>query len=98
MEKKPKIYCYALPWTNGDVMAVSIAEDGTELALHQSSNVQWAKHDLGYERSKWRHEAYENHYPDGFELEWVDDVTGHEGLQAALERHRAKPALEASIA
>jgi len=34
------------------------------------------------------HESYENHYPKGFELEWVDDPDNHLGVKAAYARNQ----------
>jgi hypothetical protein len=56
----------------GDVMGFAIAEDGTGLARHLSSDVSFSKHDMGL-TSDWKHEEYEKHYPNRYELEWVDE-------------------------
>lgn len=73
----------------GDVMGYALAEDGTGLASHLSSNEDFSKHDIGL-TSNWHHEAYEEHYPDGFELEWVDDPENHELFNAAYELNKQK--------
>jgi hypothetical protein len=52
---------------------MAIAEDGNVLAKHLSSNTHWAKHDIGI-TSDWKHNYYKAHYPDGYELVWLDDV------------------------
>lgn len=67
----------------GDVAGYALAEDGTVLASHISSNESFSKYDLGF-NSERHHEAYKEHYPDGFELEWVDDPESHEGFKAAF--------------
>ncbi len=101
---KPKIYLTCFPTgggsgrvhgsrPGGDVYASALAEDGTGLAGHLSSSVNFAKHDIGL-TSDWQHDAYREHYPDGFELEWVDDAATHEGWQAALVLNRAKQEAE----
>lgn len=81
----PKIflYCYPAPnWGEHDVIGYALAEDGTVLASHISSNKAFSQHDMGL-TSNWKHEAYEKHYPEGFELEWVDDPDNHPGVAAA---------------
>ena len=72
----------------GDVMGYALAEDGEGLASHYSSSVSFSKHDMGL-TSDWKHENYKAHYPDGFELEWIDeaDLGKHEGFQAALKKN-----------
>jgi len=88
-----KIYLYCVPYhflRDGDVLGFAVAEDGRGLASHLSSGVDFSKHDMGL-TSDWKHVHYTREYPDGYELEWVDDVDNHAGLQGALqlnaERH-----------
>lgn len=71
----------------GDVLACALSEDGTVLAEHLSSSVDFAKHDIGL-TSDWKRDRYRAHAPDGFELEWVDDRKTHAGWLAALGRNR----------
>lgn len=73
----------------GDVLGFALAQDGTGLAEHLSSNASYAKHDLGL-TSDWQHEKYRAHYPDGYWLVWVDDPASHVDYQAALALNRAK--------
>lgn len=95
-----KIYLAAIPLgtgsgrvrgstPGGDVIGNALAEDGTGLAAHLSSSVAYAKHDMGL-TSDWKHDIYREHCPDGFELEWVDDVETHDGWRAALALNREK--------
>jgi len=69
----PIIYLFATTWSSkcGDVVGYAVAEDGHCLAQHLSSSINFAKHDMGL-NSTWKHELYYKHYPDGFELKWVD--------------------------
>jgi len=81
----PKIFLYCYPvqgWRANDVIGYALAEDGAWLASHRSSNKSFIKHDMGL-TSNWKHESYEKHYPEGFELEWVDDPDNHPGVAAA---------------
>jgi hypothetical protein len=80
-----KVYAFQNFVGGGEGPGIGIAEDGTVLAEHWSSNPYWAEHDLGA-RSNWKHELYAAHYPEGFEVEFVpaDKVDAHEGLQRAL--------------
>lgn len=80
----PKIYVFVNGrFANGDVISQAIAEDGTPLGSHLSSNESFAKHDMGI-TSTWKHEHYAAHYPDGFDVVWVDDEEKCEGLDHAL--------------
>lgn len=67
----------------GDVLGYALAEDGVALAEHLSSNVNFARHDMGL-TSDWKHDRYAAHAPDGFELVWVDDPATSDAWQAAL--------------
>lgn len=98
MSTKPKIFIFAQRiWTSGDMVGCALAEDGTCLAGHFSSSKAWLFHDMGL-TSDWKHENYREHYPEGYELEWVefDYVGGHEGLMKACELNQAMAEEEAS--
>ena len=86
-----KIFIFAQPSTVGSnfVTGEALTEDGEFIAGHISSDVEWTKHDMGI-TSDWKHKYYSEYYPDGYELEWVDDPANHEGLQAAYKLHLAK--------
>ena len=70
----------------GDVIGYALAEDGICIAQHLSSNSDFSKHDMGL-HSDWKHKNYNEHYPDGWELEWIDEenLDNHEGWNAALK-------------
>lgn len=88
---KPKIYCFVNGGAGTDWQHVmAIAEDGHCLAQHVSSHEAWAKHDIGL-TSEWKHDEYGEHYPDGYELEWVDNPRTHEGLEAAYRLNQKLP-------
>ena len=82
------IYCWTEPapdWGPTDVYARAIAEDGVVLAGHLSSNICFAKLDIQH---KTKLEKYATHYPDGYKLEFVEDIDNHEGLQRAFRLNR----------
>jgi len=102
MEKKPKIYLYCIhigtgsgcvggSTPGGDVIGFALAEDGTCLTSHYSSNESFSKHDIGL-TSNWKHEIYEEHYPDGFELEWIEEskYSEHTGFLKAFENNKVR--------
>lgn len=82
---KPKIYAFNNGGSRDWWYALAIAEDGTVLASHVCSHEGFMPHDLGV-TSTWKHDLYNAHYPDGWEIEFVsyDDVATHEGLQKAF--------------
>lgn len=87
----PKIFlaCFpALTCVPGDVLGYALAEDGTGLASHISTNKFYSQHDLGL-TSNWKHEGYALHYPSGYELEWVENPEEHEGWKAAMALNQA---------
>jgi hypothetical protein len=92
-DSKPKIYLTCFPagpgWYPEDVIGYALAEDGTGLGSHLSSNVDFAKHDMGL-TSDWKHAAYTQHYPEGFELVWLDDAENDPRWRAAYELNEAK--------
>lgn len=55
------------------VIPVALAEDGTLLAQHVCSSEAFISHDMGI-TSEWKHDAYNEHYPEGWELEYIKDV------------------------
>ena len=70
--------------------AVAIAADGTGLTGHVCSGHAWFDHDMGFS-SNWKHDVYDKHYPEGWELEYVETtaIANHERLQKAFKLHRA---------
>lgn len=79
-----KIYCFNNGGSYGWMSAVAIAEDGHVVAGHTCSSEAYMRHDLGL-TSNWKHENYDNHYGEGnWELEWVDNLDGHDGFKEAL--------------
>lgn len=85
---KPKVYVFCNSCAPGMHMVMAIAEDGTPLAGHCCSSHAFAPHDMGISEKGWKRDKYAAHYPDGFEVEWVEDpMPGqHAGLDAAIER------------
>ncbi len=87
----PKIYLYCVEGgiRKGDVIGYALAEDGNGLGSHLSSGEEWSKHDMGL-TSDWKHDSYLAHYPDGFELEWIDekDLDNHLGWQEAFKLNK----------
>jgi hypothetical protein len=97
----PRIYC----WINSGagtewVMSVALAEDGACLGQHCSSSDGFARMDIGYVEplgpvsgpGQEKRRRFAEHYPDGYELVWVDDPLHHEGLGAAYALNQAQRA------
>lgn len=84
----PKIYCFSNVRGGGDGIAYAIAEDGTVLGSHWCSHEIYVPGDLGVTEGSRpdRHKAYAEHYPDGYEMEFVParDVLSHPGLSEAV--------------
>ena len=60
---------------------IAVAEDGTCLAAHVCSSHGWARHDMGIDEDGWKRDEYARHYPDGFEVEWIEDPGSHPAIQ-----------------
>lgn len=73
---------------SGNVIGYALAEDGTGLCSHLSSNEDFSKHDMGL-TSNWKHDIYQEHYPDGYELEWVTNFH-HPGFEQAFKLNQGK--------
>ena len=90
----PKIYAFSNVVGGGDGAALAIAEDGTVLGSHWCSNECFVPGDLGVTPGSRpdRHITYAEHYPDGYEMEFVraKDVQGHAGLAAAFIKNKAQ--------
>ncbi len=90
----PRIFCWVNSGKGTDWQIVmAMAEDGTCLASHCSSSDWWARRDI---TSPDKIAKYEAHYPDGCEVEWVDDATPgkHPGLDAAYALNQTKRTAE----
>jgi hypothetical protein len=82
---KPKIFAWINSGKGTDWnVVVALAEDGRCLCSHVSSNEGWAKHDIGITSDR-KHEIYNEAFPGGWELVWVDDPDTHEGLNGAYK-------------
>lgn len=94
LEELPAIYGYNNGGSPGWYEGVLLAEDGAYLGGHICSDEGYMPHDLGVlEGSRPdRHEAFREHYPDGYRTEFVGmaDVKSHEGLMAAYARNQEK--------
>ena len=66
-----KVFIYARAPKDGEfVISYAIDKDKNTLANHMSSNLAWARHDMGLE-SDWKHDVYTEKFPDGYELVWL---------------------------
>ena len=87
--EKNKIYCFSNVVGGGDGIAYAMAEDGTVLESHFCSHEYYVPNDLDVDEGSRpdRHETYQKHYPNGYEMEFVrsTDIGNHKGLQKAFE-------------
>lgn len=92
---KPKIYVFSNVVGGREGVCHAMAEDGTVLGSHWCSNEHFAPLDLGVLPGSRpdRHESYQKHYPDGYEMEFVSsrDVAEHPGLMAAFALNQQQP-------
>ena len=95
MSDKPKIFVFCNGCSPQWHSFAAIAEDGTPLAGHICSSHGYARHDMGVDENGWKRDTYAKHYPDGFDVEYVevtsqDDIDAHAGLAAALAAHDSR--------
>lgn len=89
-----KIFCFINGGRGTDCnIVLAICEDGHCLAQHLSSNEWFARHDIGI-NSDWKHDKYEEHCQDGYELVWVDDPANSDELAAAYKKNQELAAIE----
>ena len=88
---KKQIYIWDNTGTPSWHVGIAICEDGHVLAQHCSSTLAWLKNDMGLnpEICKWKHDKYEAHCPDGYELVFVEHTDPR--LEAALEKNKLLP-------
>lgn len=85
---KPKIFVFCagrIPDTYARFVGKAVAEDGTELGVRHSSTTRWLKLDMGIHSSGGMHEKYAAHYPNGYELVWVEHPDNFAPLRAAID-------------
>lgn len=88
LKAKSKIYLTCFPDGHSDVLGQAVREDGVPLAGHLSSDIGWAKHNLGL-TSDWKHEIYQARCPEGYELIWIDDPHTDPRWQDVLAKNNA---------
>lgn len=83
----PVIYGFNNGGSPGWMMAQLVAQDGTPLGGHVCSSEGYMPHDLGIlEGSRPdRHEGFQQHYPDGYRMEFVGSGEESPGLDAAIK-------------
>lgn len=89
---KHKIFVWAVPapdWGPTEVIGFAMLDTGLCIASHLSSNVEWAKHDMGI-RSNWKHDTYQQHCLEGYELVWVNEPDSHDEWKAAYDLNQSK--------
>jgi len=88
VEELPVIYGFNNGGSPGWFSGQLLAEDGTPLGGHLCSHEGYMPHDLGVLEGTRpdRHEAFREHYPGGYRMEFVsyDQGETHPGLQAAI--------------
>jgi hypothetical protein len=67
---------------------LALAEDGHCLAGHVCSHPSYGRGDMGV-TGDWKHDLYAKHYPQGFEVVWIDDPRTDERLRAAYLKNQA---------
>jgi hypothetical protein len=79
-----KIYCFVNGGSPYFLNVLALADDGHVLAGHASSSEYWAMHDIGV-NSDWKHNLYKEHFPNGYELVWLDNPMEDEGFKCAAK-------------
>lgn len=88
LSTKPKIYAFVNGGSDDWWNMAALSEDGIFLAGHVCSHPVYGQHDMGV-TSDWKHEYYRAHYPDGYEVIWVEDARTDSRLAEAHAKHMA---------
>lgn len=77
---KPRIFCFSDVIFGGLGMAFAMAEDGTILGSNICSDESLVPKYMGALEgsTSLRHSVYKEHYPDGYEMEFVPAKNAHE--------------------
>ena len=92
--QKPKVYiCYRFGYVDSDMVGLAYAEDGTCIAHgHMCHDEECVKSEMGLTSNR-NHDKYQEHYPDGYELEYVSreeiDSDSNPGFEAMYKRWQA---------
>jgi hypothetical protein len=100
IETLPMIYGFVAAKTDLGVRGRIVAEDGTWLGEHCSSNEEFARMDLGMkEGTHWisQHERFRAHYPNGYRTVFVEENGTAPGFGGALERAKGGAPLKIDI-
>ncbi len=88
---KKNIYIAYFPMTDKgieyDVQGFALCEDGTGLASHWCSSKYYIPHDMGI-TSDWKHDTYDEHCPDGYDLILVEDPENDNRWEDAMKLNR----------
>lgn len=101
VDELPVIYGFNNGGSSGWMSACLIAEDGTGMGGHICSHEGYMEHDLGIiEGSRPdRHKTFQEHYPDGYRMEFISGevvrTRTHDGLERAYALNQEKAASEA---
>lgn len=91
----PVIYGFNNGGNKGWYSAVALSQDGFQLGGHICSSEGYMPHDLGIlagTRPDRHKEEYQNHYPEGYRMDFVgyNEIKNHVGLNKAIERANAR--------
>lgn len=91
-DELPKIYIFKESQTHDTVYGYALAQDGRMLASHLCSSAEWVRYDMGLTSEK-KHSSYWCHYPGGFALVDLVDMSfiklaQHDGFAAAMYRNK----------
>jgi hypothetical protein len=91
---KKKIYCFVDHHIGNNYSYVAIDEDAQVVTTGIASSPDWVKCDLGIHgdpggsHGPSRLRLYQEKYPDGYELIWVDDPFTHPETLKVLQEHQ----------
>lgn len=88
MTAETTIYVWCNSCSNEWHSICAMGDDGRAIAGHVCSDHYFIEHDMGFV-GDWKHDAYDEAYPDGWRLELVEDPKTHPGLLAAYKLNQA---------
>jgi hypothetical protein len=85
-ERLPEIYAFVNGGSPGWYNVTALTEDGEFLTGHVCSHPSFGPHDMGVVGG-WKHEIYQDRYPGGYVVIWIEDPRADERVMAAHRRH-----------
>jgi len=87
-DKRTRVFAFIMGRWGDDYSVGAVSEDGQGVAGHVSSSPEFAKADIGFGDTipgRGNRKRYDEFFPDGYKLEWIDDPAERPDVLAAIK-------------